>query len=317
MANQLKILFLSKYFETVDRGAETYVKELSKRLQKNHFVTIFSGSDSENLAKITNGKFDIVIPTNGRWQALKTGLGRLKGGYRMIISGQAGVGRDDYWNILICRPDVYVAITDAEKDWAKQWAFGVRIEKISNGVDLEKFSPRGKQVNLELKGPVILSVAALEWYKHHELTIQAVSRLDKGSLVIIGGGSKQEKLAAMGQKLLGDRFKIMQVSFEEIPNYYRSVDLFCLPSWNRESFGIVYLEAMASGLPVVAPNDLSRREIVGGAGILVDVNSPDKYANAIKSALEKKWGYLPRKQAEKFSWDFVANEYEKLFKELM
>ena len=46
------------------------------------------------------------------------------------------------------------------------------------------------------------------------------------------------------------------------------------------------------------------------------VNDPEKYARAIEEALSKDWGNLPRKQAEKFSWDIIADEYEKLFEEL-
>ena len=73
---------------------------------------------------------------------------------------------------------------------------------------------------------------------------------------------------------------------------------------------------MASGLSVVAPDDSPRKEIMAQAGILTDVNDPEKYARAIEEALSKDWGNLPRKQAEKFSWDIIADEYEKLFEEL-
>ncbi len=312
----MKILFLSKYYNQVDRGAETYVKELSKRLQKNHQVDIFSGKDSENVQKIVDGKYDIVIPTNGRMQALKAGMGRIVGKYKLIISGQAGMGKDDYWNILACRPNSYVALTDFEANWAKKFAWGVQIVKIPNGVDLEKFSPMKNKIDLSLKPPVVLSVAALEWYKHHELTIRAVSKLNDVSLLIIGAGFEKDKLQLLGDGMLKDHFRIIQTKFEEIPKYYRSADLFCLPSWDREAFGIVYLEALASGLPVVAPDDSPRREIVGDSGIFVDVANPKEYSEAIEKALKLNWGDKPRQQAEKFSWDKVAEKYEGLFKEL-
>lgn len=316
MAKKLKIVFLSKYFGSVSRGAETYVEELSKRLRKNHKVYILVGDDSYDLNKIVKGNYDLVIPTNGRTQALRASIGRLINGYKIIISGQSGIGKDDIWNILVTRPDAYVAITDYEKKWAKNWAFGVKLVTIPNGVDLEKFTPSRVKKDLKMERPIILSVGALEWYKHHERTIKALSHLKKESLLIIGSGSQKEKLEKLGKSLLGSRFKIEKVEFKDIPIFYRSADLFCLPSWDRESFGIVYLEAMASGLPVVAPDDLSRREIVGMGGIFVDVTDPEKYAKAINEALNKKWKNLPRKQAEKFSWDIVAEKYENLFKEL-
>ncbi len=315
---KLKIAFLCRDVGRVHRGVETYVLELSKRLKKDHDVEVLSGSDAYSLSNIISGKYDLVIPTNGRTQALKASLGRfIGGGYKMIISGQSGIGRDDIWNIFITMPDVYVAITELEKNWAKNFALLTKVTEIPNGVDLEKFSPKGERINLDMSQPVILSVGALTWYKHHERSIQALKNLNQGSLLIMGAGPEKEKLENLARSLgVEERVKILQVPFEEIPAYYRSADLFVLPSWDRESFGIVYLEAMASGLPVVAPDDLSRKEIVGNGGILVDVGDIEKYTQAIKEALDKKWGDLPRKQAEKFSWDNVADQYNKLIGEM-
>ncbi len=315
---KLKIAFLSRYVSQVNRGAETYVLELSKRLKKNYPVDILSGRDADSLSKMIGGKYDLVIPTNGRMQAIKASLGRIPGGYKTLISGQSGIGRDDIWNIAVTCPDVYVALTDHERNWAKKWAWKSKIVKIPNGVDLEKFNPKGEKIEFDLPGMVILSVGALEWYKHHERTIRAMSKVQNASLLIIGAGPQKKELEEMGNSLLGnDRFKILSVNFEEIPKYYHSADLFVLPSWDREAFGIVYVEAMASNLPVVAPDDLVRREIVGTGGILVDTEDPDKYASAINEALSKIWGDIPRKQAGKFSWDTVAESYGKLFKELL
>lgn len=314
MGKKLRIVFLSKYQNKVSRGVETYVEELSKRLAKEHYVSILSGDDSYSLGKLVKGKYNLVIPTNGRLQTLKASIGRSLGGYKIIISGQAGIGRDDIWNIFITMPDVYVALTEHEAKWAKKWAFKTKITQITNGVDLKKFNSAGSKKNLQLKGPIILSVGALEWYKHHERSIKALAKLDVGSLLIIGQGSEKESLESLGNKLLGkDRFLILKADYDEVADYYRAVNLFVLPSWGRESFGIVYLEAMASGVPVVAPDDQSRKEIVGNGGILVDVSNEEKYALAIQEALSKKWHKLPRTQAEKFSWDIVAEKYMSLF----
>ncbi len=308
MAKKLKIAFLSRFQGVVSRGVETYVEELSKRLAKNCDVKILKGSISE--------KYDVVIPTNGRLQSLRASFGRLFGGYKVIISGQAGVGKDDIWNIAVTVPDVYVALTDFEAEWAKKWAWRTKIIKIPNGVDLEKFTPIGEKINLGLLKPIILSVGALTWYKHHERTIQAMEEIN-GSLLIIGEGPEKEKLQHLGVEILGTaRFKILQAEYESLPKIYRSADLFVLPSWDRESFGIVYVEAMASGLPVVAPDDPPRREIIGDAGIFTKTDDPKVYARSINEALQKDWNNLSRKQAEKFSWDKVASKYNKLFEEM-
>lgn len=318
MDKKIRIAFSSEFVGIVNRGVETYVLELSKRLQKYFEVEIISGKESYNLKKILAGNYDIVIPTNGRLQSLVAAVGKFFSRYKTIISGQAGIGRDDIWNIALTAPDVYVALTNYELEWAKKWAWRTKLVKIPNGVDLQKFSPKGPKAKVNLKGSIVLSVGALEWYKHHERSIYAVSKTLDCSLLIIGKGEKEKDLEELGMKLLGkDRFLIISVDFQKIAEYYRSADLFTLPSWDREAFGIVYVEAMACNLPVVAPDDPSRREIVGDAGVLIDVSNPNKYASALLQALEKDWKNIPRRKAENYSWDKIALQYKKLIEGLL
>lgn len=313
----MKVAVLSRYQNSNLRGVETFVKELVSRLSRKHQVNILVGTEADSLSVLLKGRYDLVMPMNGRFQALKASLGRLVGDYRIVMGGHAGIGIDDLWNIIAVKPDVFVALTENEKIWAKKYAWGSKIIKIPNGIDIEKFKSKGEKLDIKLRGPVVLSVGALVWYKHHERTIEAVSLIPEASLLLVGRGELKDKLSGLGRKKLGGRFKIIEVDYQEIPKVYRSCDLFTLPSWDREAFGIVYLEAMASNLPVVAPDDSSRREIVGDAGILVDTSNRYLFADAITKALRKNWDNMPRKQAEQFSWDIVAKEYEKVINELV
>lgn len=312
----MRIVFLSRYQHQHQRGVETFVMELAKRLSKKHHVDILSGKDSDNFWKVVNGKYDVVVPLNGRWQSLKFSLGRLIGGYKVLISGHSGIGRDDLWNILVIRPNVFVALTEKMRDWAGRWALGIKVVKIHNGVDLKKFSPDGEKLKFDLPSPIILSVGALVWYKHHEKVIEAVSLLVKGSLIIAGDGPLKDDLVKKAKERLGDKFLIKRFDYEDLPKLYRAADLFTLPSWDREAFGIVYLEAMASNLPVVAPNDGTRKEIIGDAGILVNTDNIEDYSAAVKEALRKDWEDKPRKQAEKFSWDKISQKYAQIFEDI-
>ncbi|MBI4036756.1 glycosyltransferase family 4 protein [Candidatus Daviesbacteria bacterium] len=308
---------MSKYQDVSHRGVEVFAKELAERLMQSHQVDIITAGDFPSFKKIILGKYDVVIPLNGRFQSFLISWGRYFFGYKVLISGHSGIGRDDIWNIVVARPNVFVALTDKAEKWAKKFGWGLSIIRIYNGIDLRKFKPDGERKNLPLPKPVILSVGALSWYKHHERVIKAVARVKKGSLLIVGVGDQQEKLQGMGSNLLKGRFAISDYPYYEMPKLYRSVDLFTLPSWDREAFGIVYLEAMASNLPVVAPDDANRREIIGDAGFYVsDTTNEDEYADKIEKALAKKWDNLPRKQAEHFSWDKIALEYETLLRTL-
>jgi glycosyltransferase involved in cell wall biosynthesis len=160
-------------------------------------------------------------------------------------------------------------------------------------------------------------VGAATEQKRLDLVIKAVAKLDNVNLLIAsGGGDKIGEIKKMGKETLGERFEMVSVPFEKMPEIYRCADVFTLPSLSSESFGNVLVEAMASGLPVVATDDPIRREIVGNSGIFVDPTNINEYTKALETALKTNWEDKPRRQAEKFSWDEIANKYEELFKKL-
>jgi len=307
----MKIAFLNKYQNKVYRGAETFVFELSKRLSRDNEVDVISDI---NYFEILKKKYDFIIPTNGRWQVLTTRIITWLRGSKMIVSGQSGIGWDDKVNLLSF-PDAFVALTSKGKDWAKKFNPLVRVTQIPNGVDLSKFTFKGETFKVELKKPIILAVGAFTEQKRLNLTIKAVAKLKNASLLIVGGGGDlKEKITDLGIKTLGkDKFFVLTVLFDQMPEVYRSADVFTLPSASSEAFGNVLVEAMATNLPVVATNDPIRHEIVGEAGILIDPENTEEYAAALQKALEINWGEKSRKQAEKFSWDKIALKYEELF----
>lgn len=307
----MKIAFLNKYQESVNRGAETYVSELSKRLSRKHNVDVVSKID---YLKLIRSKYDVIIPTNGRFQVFITRLITWFTGSKMIVSGQSGIGLDDRLNVYAF-PDVFIALSTKALNWAKKTNPFIKSVYIPNGVDLSRFKGN---LNLNKKNKVILSVGAFTDQKRHSLVIDAVSLIEGASLVLAGGGGDmkdeimQKGLAKLGQ----NRFKIVTTTNEKMPEIYRSANVFTLASKTSESFGIVIAEAMASGLPVVVTDDPIRKEIVGDAGIFVNPENPVEYSEAIKTALNLNWGDKPRKQSKKFDWDLIADEYEKILNTL-
>lgn len=303
----MKIAFINIYQHIVNRGAETFVSELSKRLAKDHDVYILS-----SLKPLFKRRYDIVIPTNGRFQAVIVRIITWITRSKMIISGQSGRGLDDRIN-LYSFPDAFVGLTKYQSDWAREVNPAVKIETIPNGVDLSVFSQQARNNREE----TVLSVGAFTREKRHELTIKALEKLPGVKLIIVGGGGlRKDYIEKLGKEILGERFEILSVNHSQMPEIYGKADVLAFPSVPWESFGIVLLEAMASGLPVVATKDPIRKEIVGAAGILVDPTDTEAYAKAIKKALNEKWGDMPRKQAEKFSWDEIAKSYEKLIENI-
>lgn len=337
----MKIAILNVYQNAVSRGVESFIEELASRLSKKFETHVFVGNvkvpkrtpllwriflDSQgisialftirNIKKIWKEKYDVVIPTNGGWQALIIRIITWLYGGKMVITGHSGMGWDDRVN-LWCLPNMFISLSNPAKRWTKRVNPFVRVEKISNGVNLTKFKPNGKRYSINLPHPRILCVGALTKSKRIDLTIRAVARMNNGSLLVVaGGGDMKNEYNKLGTKLLGNRFKIISVPYTNMPAIYRSCDLFTIASESYYSFELVLLEAMATGLPVVANKDEIRKEIVGGAGVLVKPTNIEAYKVALETALKLKWGSKPIKQAKKFDWDIIASKYEKVITSL-
>ena len=337
----MKILFLNIYQNRVARGAERFVYELGLRLKKNHPVDIISSDKLparrwpfvwrsfldpqgiqiclftlKNLPRIWKEKYDIVIPLNGGWQPAWVRLVTWLYGGKVVISGQSGMGWDDR-NNLWSFPNAFVALSGKAKRWAKEVNPLVNVSYIPNGVDTTKFKSEGARIETNLKKPIIICQGALTKGKRIDLAIKAVSKLGDTSLLVVGDGELKDEIEKLGNKLLGERFQLIKVPFEEMPKVYRVGDVFTLPSEAYHSFEIAIVEAMASGLPVVVNKDEIRREIVGRAGVLVDPTNIDAYAVALDNALRLKWGKRPQNQARKFDWDKISERYQKLFGDLL
>lgn len=264
--------------------------------------------------KILKGNYDVIIPTNGGWQALLIRFISKLIGAKVLISGHAGIGADDAWNIFT-RPDAFVALTTAEKLWAQNITSEVRIELIPNGVDLATFNPQVKAKKLQLERPIVVCASALDAYKRVDLTIRAVAHSKKLSLLLLGDGEIAGQVDTLGKRLLRSRYLRLAIPHNNMASYYRTGSVFTLAS-QTEAFGISYIEAMACNLPVVTTNDLSRAEIVGDAGILTNTQNLDFYSKDLSIASKTNYRNIPYNQALKFSWNKIAYTYSKLIDEL-
>jgi glycosyltransferase involved in cell wall biosynthesis len=216
-------------------------------------------------------------------------------------------------NLQFC-PDHLVVLDQAGQDFVQAINPQQMTSVIPNGVDLERFVPTEGRLEFGLKGAVVLCVASL-WRNGHkriELAIEAIARLPEASLLLCGHGPDREYFQELGTRLLGaERFTIRSFPFEQMPLVYQSADVFTLPS-RQEPFGLVYLEAMACGIPVVATDDPVRQYIVGDGGILCDVTHAAAYAAALKDALQGSWKQRARQNATRFSWEVIAAQYRQV-----
>lgn len=190
-----------------------------------------------------------------------------------------------------------------------------RVVVIPFGVALERYQHvdaasrrRVEQVLAAVPGPRMLFVGRLVYYKGLDVLLDAMGRCG-GSLVIVGEGPLDGALRArVTEKRLGDRVLFAgRVSDADLPAFYQACDLFVLPSTARtEAFGVVQIEAMAAGKPVVSTNLPTGVPWVnkdGASGLVVSPGDPTELGGALRrliedDALRQQLGEGARRRAE-------------------
>lgn len=183
----------------------------------------------------------------------------------------------------------------------------------------------------DIKYPYILFVGTLEPKKNLVRLVEAFSQLLRSqarrfNLVLAGSRgclNYREKIEQKIKDLDLEKEVILTgyIDDEDLPKLYASAELFVFPSI-FEGFGIPPLEAMASGLPVIASNAASLPEVVGDAGILIDPFDTKAITQTISSCLsnDNLRKTLIRKglvRAGLFSWEATARQTLALYKELV
>lgn len=171
---------------------------------------------------------------------------------------------------------------------------------IKNGVDCKKFKPGSKPLsrehfNLPLDKRIIGCAGRLESVKGHDTLITALSMMPKDVLVVIAGeGSQKQELKQLVTSLdLYSQVKFLGL-VEDMPRFYQSLDLFCLPS-RFEGFPLSPLEAQACNIPVVVTDvGASSEAICPITAALVMPDSPNQMADVLIHSLSRKYTQLPR-----------------------
>jgi glycosyltransferase involved in cell wall biosynthesis len=181
---------------------------------------------------------------------------------------------------------------------------------IPNGIDLDRFTPGppGRSFpELSTGAPIILMVSALIETKRVIDGIRAAATFDNATLVVAGDGPLRQEVLKAAQELLPGRFKLVSLGSAQMPDLYRSADVFMHLSL-QESFGNVFLEAWACGLPIVAHDSERLRWILGDSQFLCATTNPADLRAALEGALSS-GSKRARKGIERFSWSAVGQQY--------
>jgi len=202
-----------------------------------------------------------------------------------------------------------------------------RVEWLPHGVDCERFNPSHRSISLrqdwgvEAGEQVALCVGRIAAEKNLIVALRAVRqmRLDGHRIrpVIVGDGPMLQSLTEEFPEAVFTGVK----TGKALSACFASADLFLMPS-KTETFGLVTLEAMASGLPVVAYDLAAAREFVrtGVDGALATDESAEAFTEALSVALRGDatlMGLDARSQAEQLSWHMVARQFERRIESLL
>lgn len=192
---------------------------------------------------------------------------------------------------------------------------------IPNGVDLDRFhtgDDERERLGLPRDKPIILMVSAHIATKRVLDGIRAVAQLGDAYLVIAGDGPLRNEAEALAANILPGRYRRISLPAVEMPALYRSADVFLHLSL-LESFGNVFLEAWASGLPVVGHDSERLRWILGeNSHHLCDTERQDELVRTLGVALatgRQRTGSAAG--IDRFAWPNIARQYRTFLSELL
>jgi D-inositol-3-phosphate glycosyltransferase len=201
-----------------------------------------------------------------------------------------------------------------------------RVTIIPCGVNLRRFRPSSQEQARSALGlgsePIVLYVGRLEPLKGVDILIQAMAQLEcrQARLLIVGGDAQAaaeiDRLRTLAsERGIEERVRFVgSVDQEKLPAYYNAADVCVMPSY-YESFGLVAVEAMACGTPVVASRvgGLATTVEDGETGYLIPWRCPEPFAERIdlilgNDELRANLGNAARQAMQRLSWDNVTRE---------
>lgn len=226
--------------------------------------------------------------------------------------------------------DRRLALSNAAKEFA-QAILPDGYEVIPAGVDIERFKPEGEKIKEYLDGMKnIFFVGRLDRRKGVETLLKAFAMIkenfQEARLIIGGRGPEEGKLKNLTKALeLRDVVFVGYITDENLAKYYATADICCFPSWGDQCFGVVLLEGMASGRPVVASDIPGYRGVLTGdlANLLFPPRDYQALAETILVLLEddslrEDYGRKSRKIAEEeYSWEKVGERILDIYHQLV
>ena len=225
---------------------------------------------------------------------------------------------------LMRRVRVRLAVSEAAKRTVAEH-FPGDYEVVPNAIDVSRFARTAPRPStLAANQRHVLYVGRLEPRKGVDRLIHAMARVQQRvpgvALAVVGDGPDREGLEALARSLNVTATFTGRVSDEALPGYYHAADVVCSPALADESFGMVLLEAMAAGRPIVATNIAGYAELLGEANVarLAEADDPAALERELSAvlgdpALARTLGERGAIAAQQYDWSVVAARLEAIY----
>jgi phosphatidylinositol alpha-mannosyltransferase len=219
---------------------------------------------------------------------------------------------------------VRVAVSEAAAGFVRS-RFGDGLRVIPNGCDVDAFARANPAEGLPA-GRRVLWVARLDPQKGFGVAVRAFERVaaafPEARLVVIGEGRDVGAVELLAPDVRSRVDLLGTIAHDRLPAYHAGAEVFLSPALGQESFGMVLVEAMAAGLPVVASDIPGYREVVrdGREGLLVPPGEAEGVAAAVERvlgdrSLAVRLGAAGRERAERYRWERVVQDVEEAYRE--
>lgn len=235
-------------------------------------------------------------------------------------SGRLYIWSSPFLKVWFSRLSGHIAVSPAALSHVSRF-FPGNYHLIPNGIDLDFFGSQPPPLPEFCDGKTnILFVGRLEKRKGLRYLLEAYSRLkwdfpDTRLIVVGPGNPDKDCYRILAERNLRDVVFVGAVDHAVLPRYYSTADIFCSPATGKESFGIVLLEAMAAGKPIVASRIQGFSYIVkhGEQGLLVPPKDPGALADSLGTLIQNpdlraKMGSRGRVMVNDYSWTTVARQ---------
>lgn len=278
------------------------------------------------------GKIDIIHAQSSLWGGISASYLSKKFNIPLVITEHSSVERgpyvrESYIPIII---DSYktakelIVVGNGLKKEVEKLSHRNDIKVIGNLIDFSDF-PLKEKMNKEKF--TFFSLAFLEGEKGFDTLIKSFAKAFKGredcELVIGGDGSQRQWLESLAKEEgIEERVIFLGgLSRDEVSKWMRKCDVFVLPS-KYETFGVVYIEALASGTPVIGTFNGGAEDIINkDNGYIVNVDDISALSNVMKEAIDNKEKFNPEKLRkycfENFSPDIISDKIISVYKNII